>query len=437
MTHPNPLHGRGAAARSPWRRLGAALALAAVLGACGGGGEGTDSAGVGTGGTGSFGVGIVTGLGSVFVGGIRYEDNGARLLDDDGNVTVLGTDDNPLKVGMAVEVSGRIGDDGVTRTATQIAFGAEVRGPVTAVDAATGSFTVFGIPVRTGAATVFANFGGVASLGVGHVVEVHGQSDTDGSIVATYIEREATSTVVFIGGDGEYRVRGVVAGLRGTAPTLGFTVRGVAVSTDARTDFDGTPVDGAAVSVRLDPVPLGDGSYAAERVKLRSSSFAGVAADSRAEVEGYVSGFTGAGSAFRVGGYAVRLASGVVYEDGVAADLQDGVRVEAEGTTDGGVLVATKLEFKSRDDDGDGVDDDVSGGGKEAEFKGTASCVACASGSGSFTIKGVTVSYDAATDFRDNLGGSTLDGKIVEVRAVGVLTSSGTRFRATRIGLDD
>jgi Domain of unknown function (DUF5666) len=269
------------------------------------------------------------------------------------------------------------------------------------------------------------------------VVEVHGQSDTDGSIVATYIEREATSTVVFIGGDGEYRVRGVAAGLRGTAPTLGFTVRGVAVSTDARTDFDGTPVDGAAVSVRLDPVPLGDGSYAAERVKLRSSSFAGVAADSRAEVEGYVSGFTGAGSAFRVGGYAVRLASGVVYEDGVAADLQDGVRVEAEGTTDGGVLVATKLEFKSRDDDGDGVDDDVSGGGKEAEFKGTASCVACASGSGSFTIKGVTVSYDAATDFRDNLGGSTLDGKIVEVRAVGVLTSSGTRFRATRIGLDD
>jgi hypothetical protein len=44
----------------------------------------------------------VTGFGSVFVNGIRYEDNGARLVDDDGTVKVLGTVDNPLKLGMVV-----------------------------------------------------------------------------------------------------------------------------------------------------------------------------------------------------------------------------------------------------------------------------------------------------------------------------------------------
>jgi hypothetical protein len=113
-------------------------------------------------------------------------------------------------------------------------------------------------------------------------------------------------------------------------------------------------------------------------------------------VQGYVSGFTGAASAFRVTGYPVRLAAGVVYGDGVATDLKAGIRVEEKGSIDNGVLVVTKLEFKSRDDDdGDGDDDDddddVSGGSREFEFKGTAACVSCGASTGTFTVKGVTV----------------------------------------------
>jgi hypothetical protein len=64
------------------------LSTAALLLACGGGGGGI--AGVGTGGTGSFSVGTVTGFGSVFVNGVRYDDDGARLVDDDSKVTILG-----------------------------------------------------------------------------------------------------------------------------------------------------------------------------------------------------------------------------------------------------------------------------------------------------------------------------------------------------------
>ena len=78
-----------------------------------------------------------------------------------------------------------------------------------------------------------------------------------------------------------------------------------------------------------------------------------------------------------------------------------------------GVMVVTKLEFKSRDDDDDGDDDDVSGGSQEFEFKGAAACVSCGATSGTFTVKGVTVSYDADTEFEDGLSGSTLDGKTV------------------------
>ena len=436
MTRRTTLTGRMPAATHVGRLLAGGLALvtAALLGACGGGG---DTAGVGTGGTGSFSVGTVTGFGSVFVNGIRYEDNGARLVDDDGTVKVLGSGDNPLKVGMVVEVTGSVDDSGTVRTATQIAYGAEIKGPVTAVDAAAGTFSVFGISVRSTATTVYDNFGGVAALATGNVVEVHGQPDTNGRIVATYVEREATSAAEFVADDGEYRLRGTVVGLSGSNPSYTFTLRGVAIRTNATTRFDGAPANGVSVSVRLNPTPQADGSYLAERLKVRNASYNERLSSAEGEVEGYVSDFVGAAIAFRVAGYPARLAPSVVFEDGEAADLKDGIRVEAKGGIDNGVLVVTKLEFKSRDDDDDGDDDDVSGGSKEFEFKGAVACASCGATSGTFSVKGVTVNYGATTEFRDGLSGATLDGKRVEVKSVAEVNSTGTIYRATRIELDD
>ena len=438
MTPNTTMAGFAPAASGARRRLlasGLALAATTLLIACGGGGG--DVAGVGTGGTGSFSVGTVTGFGSVFVNGIRYEDNGARLVDDDGTVKVLGTVDNPLKLGMVVEVTGSVDDSGTVRSATQIAYGAEIKGPVTAVDAGAGTFNVFGITVRTTTPTVYANFGGLATLAAGSVVEVYGQPDTNGRILATYVKLEATSVAAFVAGDGEYRLRGAVAGLSGSSPAYTFSVRGVAIRTGAATEFDGTPADGVSVSVRLNPTLSGDGRYLAERLKVRTARYDDASSKAEGEVQGYVSGFTGAANAFRVAGYPARLADGVVYADGVAADLKDGIRVEAKGSIDNGVLVVTKLEFKSRDDDDDGDDDDVSGGSQEFEFKGTAACVSCGATTGTFTVKGVTVTYGATTDFEDGLSGATLDGKTVEVKSVGEVTSTGTTYRATRIKLDN
>ena len=421
---------------SAWRLLvgGFALATAALLGACGGGGG--DSAGVGTGGTGSFSVGTVTGFGSIFVNGIRYEDNGARLVDDDGTVKVLGTDDNPLKVGMVVEVTGSVDDSGTVRSATQIAYGAGIKGPVTAVDVAAGTFDVFGITVRTTTTTVYDNFGGVATLAPGNVVEVHGQPDTSGRIVATYVEREAASVAAFVAGDGEYRLRGAVVGLSGSSPSYTFALRGVAIRTGATTDFDGAPTDGVSVSVRLNPTQQGDGSYLAERLKVRTASYDDLLG-SRRRSRGLRQRLCRRCQRFPGRGLPGTAGAGVVYEDGVAADLKNGIRVEAKGSIDNGVLVVTKLEFKSRDDDDDGDDDDVSGGSKEFEFKGAAACTSCGATSGTFTVKGVTVNYGATTEFRDGLSGATLDGKTVEVKSVGEVTSTGTTYRAARIELDD
>ncbi|MBE2242802.1 MAG: hypothetical protein IAE86_08610 [Burkholderiaceae bacterium] len=409
------------------------LSAAALLLACGGGGG--DVAGVGTGGTGSFSIGTVTGFGSVFVNGVRYEDDGARLIDDDGTVTILGSSANPLRVGMVVEVTGS--DDGGVRSATQIAYGAELEGPVTAVDAAAGTFRVFGVTVRTTSTTVYEDIAGVASLAAGNVVEVHGLPDSAGRIVATHVEREATSEAAYAADGGTYRLRGPVDGLLSSSSGSTFTLRGVAIRTDGATQLDGTPTEGASVSVRLNPTLQSDGRYLAQRVKVRSASFDDLPSSAEAEIEGYVSDLDASAGNLSVAGYPVRLAANVAYEDGTAADLKNGVRIEAKGSVTNGVLVAARIEFESLDDDDDGDDDEVPGGLPEFEFKGTAACIECGASSGSFGIKGVTVTYDARTEFDDGLSGTTLEGRIVEVEAVAETSTGGTVYRATKIELDD
>lgn len=412
------------------QRLGlwTTLAAMALVGACGGGG---DVAEVGTGGTGSVTVGPITGLGSIFVNGVRFEDNGARALDDDGVSKVITTDDNPLRVGMVVEVTGRIDDSGSSGSATQIAYASELKGPVTAVDAGAGTFSLFGVAVRTNAATVYANFGGVAALAVGNVVELHGLRDNAGRLLATRLELKAATIAGYAAGGGEFRLRGAATGLVGSAPSQQFQLRSVPVVTDAGTRVDGSLVEGAAVSVRLFPTALGDGSYRAQRVQVRRSGFDDSASGAKGEVEGFVSGYSAAGNEFVVAGYRVRLGASVRFENGVQGDLLDGARVEAEGRVDGGVLMADKLEFKSRANGG-GDDNAAS---SEFEFKGTAQCVVCGAAAGTFTIKGATVGYDQRTAF-EGVNGSTLSGRAVEVKGLAEVTAGGTVYRATRIRLD-
>ena len=356
----NPtLLGRMPVASGAWRPLTASLTLAtaALLSACGGGGDGgSDSTTVTPTVTpSSFIVGTVTGFGSIFVDGIKYENDTAQVFDDGDSVSK-----DTLKLGMVVSVSGT-NSNGV-RTANQISYGnygTEIKGPVSEV--AEGSFTVLGIMVRTTATTLYFSDDD-APLVAGDVladsvIEVYGYADTDGGIVATRIEVEASSVGAFIadkGEDAEYRLYGVVAGLGGTSPSYTFTLGDVAISTDGNTRLDVTPVNGASVSVRLQAVsPDGpyDGPYVANRVKaVTEEDYGDVESENEAEVAGFVSGYTDPAVEFKVSGYTVKLASNVVYEEGYSvSDLTNGIPVEVKGTISSGVLVVTRFKFESAD----------------------------------------------------------------------------------------
>jgi Domain of unknown function (DUF5666) len=199
------------------RALSAPLAalLAGTLGpsllaACGGGG-GDDA---GAGGTAqSFTSGPISGLGSIIVGGIRFEDNSARVEDDDDGGS---HDRSTLKLGMMVEVHGSSIDDSSGRAvAALIRFGSELKGPVASIDAAAQTIRVLDQTVEIRAETVFDPrlAGGFAALQVGQILEIHALFDrASGRYLATRIELEdSTST---------YRLRGLVSQLDTGARTF-------------------------------------------------------------------------------------------------------------------------------------------------------------------------------------------------------------------------
>lgn len=416
--------------RAWWTPVAGLLAagLVTALVACGGGGGGS-SAGVGTGGTGSFAVGTISGFGSVIVNGVRYDDSGADIFDDDDN----DSNSSALAIGQVVEIRGSVNSDGLTGTASSITYYSALKGPVTAVDAGAGTVTVFGQVVNVTATTLFEDVSGLSALMVGNVIEVYGLPAASGAITATRIELEETSIAEF---DGDYRIRGVVSGTVPTAPGVRFTVGTVMVQvtdTSNTSVVRGTIADGAFVNVRLAKTEISPNTYTATRVRVRDRVYAsGV---NEAEIEGLISEFTSSSAPFKVNGYPVQLDTTVTYEDGAVVNLADGVRIEAKGVVTSGVLVARKVEFE--DDDNDGGDD---GSDAPYEFDGVATCstTPCGSPTGSFEVRtGVPVQYDANTRFEDGLTAATLNGARVEVKAIAQSGSGGTTLLATRIELED
>ncbi len=418
----------------------AAIAIAAALAACGGGGSdaGTSTfnggtttgpvVGPGVGGTGAVAIGPISGFGSVIVNGVRFDDSapGVRILDGDDNPS---TSDR-LALGMLVQVAGSTPQDSATgpvSTATEIRYGSELTGVVSAVDAAAGSLRVFGVPVRVKPTTVFDDVRSLAAIPAGAVVEVYGLRDATDAIVATRIELKAASLGLYAAQAGR---------------TLRLTGRVTAVGTDRFSIAAGDDtvvvrpssgvvagvVVGARVTVRLQPT-VSAGVWTAERVSVAGTGLSGSFA--QAEVEGIVERLSG--SDLTVAGLPVRVSSSTVYRNGTAADLKVGSRIEAEGPVTGGVIVATKVEIKVLDDDDSSNDDRSSS--DDTPFRLSGAIGSSDTAARTFTLRGSVVRWDAATRFDDGAATSIAAGVAVEVRAVRD-PSDASRLLATRIRFD-
>ena len=392
-------HGEGLPRRS---FLG--LLLGSALSACGGGG-GTLVSGISSGGTGSFTTGSIVGFGSIIVNGVRYDDASAQVGDVDGDDhTGLGA----LKLGMVVAVQGsattttNAGFNYTAEgTANQVVFLTELKGPISAVDAANLTFDVLGQRVRWSSTTIFDGLATSATnLAAGQEAEVYGLWN------ASAQEWQATRVETSMATPAFYRLTGEVSAIDAASQTL--TISGQVVSY-AGLSFDSSIAVGSRVRTVLNPTPVA-GAWVASAV--RSADWSAVPLVSwsptdseghEAELEGIVTGLVG--TRFELQGFVV---------DGSALNttLSNGQRVEVKGRFFNGVLVATGVEA-----DGD----------DERELRGfELHGVVSSTTPSTFVLRDFTVTYDSNSQGTAGL----VDGAYVEAHIA--LQADGT-WRAVEV----
>jgi hypothetical protein len=313
-----------------------AIVLAAgSLAACGGGGGDTSN----TTPLSTTTVGTITGFGSIYVNGVRF-DTSSAVYKVDGDEAF---DDSALGVGMKVKVKGTKSPDGTTGTADSIYYDDDLDGPIenlTEIDLDTKSFTVFGqLVIVDSTRTVFDDVR-FDTLTDGQDVEISGFYEGD-RLIATRVELEDDD-------DDDHEVKGVIANYDGVD---GFDLRLpsgtlVPVITNGRTSYD------------LE-TGLRDGLYI--EVEGRWDGSALVASeiddaddlldddDDDVELKGPLSG--DAGSGWSVGDVKVTLTDDTEYDPaGLKGNLVAGMMVEVEGYMKDGALIAEEIEGYEGDD---------------------------------------------------------------------------------------
>ncbi len=276
--------------------------------------------------------GVVNGFGSVIVNGIHFDVTGAQISTDGAP----GATQADLRVGMVVSVTGTLAADGASGTASRLVYESLLRG---SIDDTPGSLSVrvLGQRVQIDQTTVFAGVSGTGELRLGDRLQVSGFRDPDGSLRATWVQRESGSATP--------QLTGFVSAVAGNTLTLaGLSID---ISRATLVGFGAAPVTpGQLVRVVLEAPPV-TGSAAASRVSLIDTS---TPADVRKQqLQGIVSQWDAGTGRFLLngpGGQPVQVDAATQFQDGSLADLANGKRVEVRGTrgTDG-VLKAERLEF--------------------------------------------------------------------------------------------
>lgn len=310
------------------------LILLVGCGGSGGSGGGSESTG-GIGGSGIFSSGQITAKGSITVNGVKYETEDAQIFLDGNEMT----DDSHLSVGMFVQVDGEINDDGRTGNATRVVFDDSVEGPVSSINTGTQVIEVLGQTVFVDAQTIFDNSSfnpaDISGMAVGDVVEVSGQSDAQGNITASHIQK--TSSTVF-------EVTGIVGNLNAST----FTVNQLTVnySSAILEDFAGGIIqNGDFVEVKGSTFDKASITLSATRVENKNRVFND---ELEVEVESVVTALTDKGfTLLTPSGYIpVVVDAATEFFGGALVDVLVGTKVEVEGSMSAGRLMADKVNIK-------------------------------------------------------------------------------------------
>ncbi len=315
------------------------LAACITLLSCGGGDYADNGGMSGTGVT----EGSITAFGSIFVAGVEWETDGARIEINDAPASA-----SDLRLGMVVRIEGEFAADGLNGRATSVVFDASLGGPIardpvdTVPDGREKRFEVLGVPVFVDELdTVFAGGATFDGLARDDVVEVSGFADAAGALRATRVER-----VGRFPDTAGAELRGTVASLFQDPAGGGvFRLADVTIHYSASTRFsrlgEGDLANGTRVAVRGD-LRINGEELDADEIELEQR---GLGRGNRAQVglQGLVTDFQSIAD-LRVAGQRVDASSASIDPPGLV--LTDGLLVEVHGRLAGGVLIARTLELE-------------------------------------------------------------------------------------------
>lgn len=316
--------------------------------------------------------GVISGFGSVYVNGQRYQTGNANITI--GNNT--NANESALKMGMKVRVVSSSDDDSDDPEATEIQYEEHLVGPISFIDNGTSSLTVLGQTVLFDDLTEIDLEGQVA-LAIGQTVEISGYINQDGNFYATFIEVEANES--------EYKLKGNVANL--DTALKKFTIGELTI------DYSSASFDDMQTS------DLADGLYVdVEGTQFDTESMTLVAIEvenkdvdldddtDEVNIAGIVSGYDSEQGSFNVNQYTFVIDSNTEFDDGSIDDLADGVFVKVEAEYINEQLVAEEIEFKERDANGK-TEGMVAAIDEQAQ---------------TFEINGLTFTVDEDTQYEDN-----------------------------------
>lgn len=375
-----------------------ALAVATLsIASCGG----VDSGGTG----GSAVIGPVSGLGSIIVNGVRFDERAAVIVDGEGQPVAR----DRLRLGMMVNIEGGpIVSSGTERlaSASTVRVASELVGPVEAVDRSARTMQVLGQVVRITPATVFddALSTGLDSVQTGTVVEVFARYD---KVTTSY----AATRVEFKPNPVAFAIRGTIESVDGASRTFTIGALTIEYSRIAASELSNVSV-GNTVYARLDSKsPVGQGTAIAVDSGRR------IIADAKASiVEGRVSSFDSP-LRFTVDGMQVD-ASSAQFPDGISA-IGLGSRVKVDGFSKGGVLSAQTVSVEGDEDASNSVFE-LHGAIETVDFAARV-----------LRVRGIAVDFSGSVQF---ISGAVTDlavGRNIEVK--GGLQSTGIGMVAQEV----
>ena len=402
------------------------LVTVSFLSACGGGGGGgsdhsdntwsTNPAGAATfnGATAAY-QGSISGLGSIVVNGVRFETTDAVVYDSDDFSTSYdnntSTFSSPLALGMTVALFGDVDDAQSLGRAARIRVVGGVRGTMSAIDTTaltltlptqtlqlSSATTYGGTSDGTSAGTPITTLTQLAALTTNPLLTVYGQSQADGSFLATRVVVTTAAAHAM-----DVAVRGTITAIAGN----NYTVRTdashsvtVTCNSCAIQPTGATPAVGDAVrALAADISQWNSPTLNAARLQLVNASYlttfhGAPSSATYAKIKGVA---TWDGAHWWVGGIEV-----------TGASLTAGTLYEVKGTWSGSVLLASRVEMEGQRSFTDGYGSSRT---YSHEFYGAVSNLS----GNSFTVQGVNVNA-ASAYFPYGSVASLANGSFVEVK---------------------